>query len=125
MLLDQDFGGSFLLIVYCGVFSCRVEGSYTMIWSEKQAGAPESPPGDSAGDSRDAALRRFTRCFICLLPRAKNQEKKVWGCGKIMSRHPLQRESQKDNKYINMPLCDLIHIHVLAMQFSICFHPLS
>ena len=27
MMLDQDFGGSFLLIVYCGVFSCRVEGS--------------------------------------------------------------------------------------------------
>ena len=27
MLLDYDFGGSFLVIVYCWAFSCRVQGS--------------------------------------------------------------------------------------------------
>ena len=46
------------------------------------------------------------------------------GLGKIISWHPPSREAQKDNKYINMPSCDLIHIHVLAMQFSVCFHSL-
>ena len=63
MLLDQDFGGSFLVIVYCWAFSCRVQGSRVFQLASQRENTYRSPTFNKWGASNPLPLLR-KRCRL-------------------------------------------------------------